>query len=170
MNTIYTIGYEGTQIDRFIAALLAAGVEVLADVRAVPLSRKRGFSKTALREHLAKQGIEYIHFKALGDPNAGREAARQGRYGEFRRVYLRHLRIKQARSDVAELAGIAAQSTTCLMCFERDPIQCHRSMITAKLAGTSAVRHLYADSNVDPTFVPRGNTGQSPSAAEQTLW
>jgi uncharacterized protein (DUF488 family) len=45
MTTLYTIGYEGTDIDRFVATLKAVGVQLLADVRALPLSRKRGFSK-----------------------------------------------------------------------------------------------------------------------------
>lgn len=66
MNTVYTIGYEGTDIERFVQTLKAVGIEVLADVRAVALSRKKGFSKTALRNNLAEAGIEYIHLNALG--------------------------------------------------------------------------------------------------------
>ncbi len=50
MSIVYTIGYEGTDIDRFVSTLKAVGVEVVADVRAIALSRKKGFSKTALKQ------------------------------------------------------------------------------------------------------------------------
>ena len=51
---------------------------LLADVRAVALSRKRGFSKNVLRDALAEDEIGYRHFRELGTPKAGREAARAG--------------------------------------------------------------------------------------------
>ena len=78
MSVIYTIGYEGTDIDRFVASLKAAGVKRIADVRAVPISRKRGFSKKRLSARLKLEGIDYLHFIGLGDPKPGREAARIG--------------------------------------------------------------------------------------------
>src|SRR5690348_13300757 len=145
MRPLYTIGYEGTEISRFVRTLLDAGVEVLADVRAIPLSRKRGFSKKALVEFLSRGGIRYIHFKALGDPKPGREAARAGRMAEFRSVYSRHLETAEAIQALGELARTAETRTTCLMCFERDPSVCHRSMVTARLWKDSEVSHLYAD-------------------------
>jgi uncharacterized protein (DUF488 family) len=73
MSVLYTIGYEGADIDRFIATLKAVEVTVVADVRAVALSRKRGFSKTALRARLAAEGIAYVHLVELGDPKPGRD-------------------------------------------------------------------------------------------------
>jgi uncharacterized protein (DUF488 family) len=76
---LFTIGYEGATMGEFLAALQAAGVERLIDVRAVPNSRRPGFSKTPLRNALAEVGIEYVHLRALGTPAAGREAAREGR-------------------------------------------------------------------------------------------
>src|SRR5690606_21613376 len=80
MSIVYTIGYEGTDIDRFVATLKAVGVRRLADVRAVALSRKKGFSKKSLAARLEAEDIEYLHFQALGDPKPGREAARAGQY------------------------------------------------------------------------------------------
>ena len=84
---IFTIGYEGTTQPEFIAALTAAGVQRVIDVRAVPLSRKPGFSKTILANGLAEAGIDYVHLKALGTPPEGREAARKGRHAELERIY-----------------------------------------------------------------------------------
>ena len=62
MSVVFTVGYEGTDIDRFVRTLKAAGVERLADVRAVAASRKAGFSKTKLSARLADEGIEYFAF------------------------------------------------------------------------------------------------------------
>ena len=132
MSHIYTVGYEATHIDQFVRALIEAEVELLADVRAVPLSRKRGFSKTALADRLSREGIRYAHFKALGDPKTGREAARAGRIAEFKSVYSRHLRTTEAVVALAELAQVATTTRICLMCFERDPSVCHRSMVDRK--------------------------------------
>jgi hypothetical protein len=87
MPDIFTIGYEGADPDRFVAALKGAGVASIADVRAVALSRKRGFSKNVLRDRLQADGIGYRHFIALGTPKSGREAARAGDAGTLRRIY-----------------------------------------------------------------------------------
>ena len=147
MNTVYTIGYEGTDIERFVQTLSAVGVRVLADVRAVALSRKKGFSKTALRNKLAEVGIEYIHYNALGDPKPGREAARAGKYELFRRIYRKHLSTGDAQ-DALEVLKIAVKDkTTCLLCFERDPNVCHRSIVTQELrASGNEIFDLYGDS------------------------
>ena len=64
----FTVGYEGRTLDEFVQLLLAARVERVVDVRALPLSRRRGFSKTPLKCALAAQGIEYVHVRAAGNP------------------------------------------------------------------------------------------------------
>ncbi|MAM11599.1 MAG: hypothetical protein CML23_14285 [Rhizobiaceae bacterium] len=133
MKSIFTIGYEGSNIDDFIATLKAAGVEVLADVRDVTVSRKKGFSKNGLRDRLAENGIEYFHAKGLGDPKPGREAARRGDYNEFRRVFGAHMRTDTARSAFGELTKVAEEKLTCLMCFEHDPSTCHRRIVANQL-------------------------------------
>lgn len=131
---LFTIGYEGTDIHRFVETLRTVGIEVVADVRAVPISRKPGFSKTSLAAHLADAGIRYEPFKALGDPKPGRDAARGGRFAEFRAIYGAHLETVDARAALSELAAVAAGRATCLLCFERDPTQCHRSIVATSLA------------------------------------
>ena len=84
---IFTIGYEGTTADEFVAALENAAVERVIDVRALLLSRRPGFSKTPLRGALEEAGIEYVHLKALGTPAEGRAAARAGRHADLERIY-----------------------------------------------------------------------------------
>ncbi len=134
MRAIYTIGYEGADIDRLIEALLRDGVELIADVRAVAISRKKGFSKSALKANLAGVGVQYVHFGELGDPKAGRLAARAGLLKEFRGIYSSHLRQPSARAALDRLAEVARRNLTCLLCFERDSRGCHRSIVAARLA------------------------------------
>ena len=66
---LYTVGYEGRSIDDFVTILKSAGVTRLIDVREIPLSRKRGFSKSALKQRLDDESIAYVHYKELGSPS-----------------------------------------------------------------------------------------------------
>lgn len=133
MSVLFTVGYEGTDIRRFIDTLQAAGVEQVADVRAVPISRKPGFSKTRLSDHLAAVGITYRHFVSLGDPKPGREAARAGDYDTFRKIYTEHLASEPAQAELTDLASFACNFATTLLCFERAPAECHRSIVAYSL-------------------------------------
>ncbi len=126
---IFTIGYEGTTQPEFIAALAAAGVKSVIDVRAVPLSRKPGFSKNILANGLAEAGIDYVHLKALGTPPAGREAARKGRHAELERIYAEQLDLPEAIVAGERMRELAAEMPSALLCFERDPAGCHRSLL-----------------------------------------
>jgi uncharacterized protein (DUF488 family) len=146
MTTVFTIGYEGATIDSFIDTLKAVGIKTVADVRAVALSRKKGFSKSALRARLEAEGIEYLHFIALGDPKPGREAARSGRTADFKKIYDEHLGSSDAQSAIASLAKVCAKKATCLLCFERDPQTCHRTIVAEKMPLTNHnIFELYGD-------------------------
>ncbi|BBD00656.1 MULTISPECIES: DUF488 domain-containing protein [Sphingobium] len=126
---IFTIGYEGTTQPDLIAALQAAGVRLLADVRAVPLSRRPGFSKNILAAGLREAGIDYVGLKALGTPAEGREAARKGHHARLAEIYARQLDLPEAIVQAEQLKDMAAERPTALLCFERDPSGCHRSLL-----------------------------------------
>lgn len=136
MSALFTIGYEGSEIEHFVTTLLTAGVQTLVDVRAVAVSRKRGFSKTALRDRLTASGIEYVHLISLGDPKPGRIAAREGRMAQFRRIYSAHLDTPGAMAALDDLMHIVDSKPTCLMCFELDPTGCHRRIVASWVAGS----------------------------------
>src|SRR4051812_21330935 len=104
---LYTIGYEDVTLERFVSALKDAGVELLIDVRAVPLSRKPGFSKNRLAARLAEEDIEYLGLRGLGTPASGRAAARKGRVNEMRAIYKAHLKSKEAVEATAEAVEAA---------------------------------------------------------------
>ena len=129
MPTIWTIGYEQTTMSAFLAALQEAGVEVLADVRAIAASRRPGFSKNALAANLAEAGIEYRHFRALGTPTEGRAAARALDLPKLKRVYAGQLELPEAIAAGAELAELAHERRVALLCYEREPGCCHRTLL-----------------------------------------
>ncbi len=131
---LHTIGYEGCSMDDFISTLKNVGVETLVDIRDVPISRKRGFSKSKLSEILISNGISYIHLKGLGDPKAGRLAARSGKFEEFNQIFSKHMMTEVAQSDLLRLISIASETRSCLLCFERDHHNCHRSIISKQLS------------------------------------
>jgi uncharacterized protein (DUF488 family) len=131
---VFTIGYEGADVDRFLTTLKDAGVGTLADVRAVALSRKRGFSKSALRDSLSHQGIGYQHFIKLGTPKEGRQAARAGDGELMRRIYCdKVLATEEAQEAFRDLEALAGSAPVCLLCFERDPANCHRRVLAQRL-------------------------------------
>src|SRR4051812_17660420 len=141
---IFTIGYEGATMDEFLSALKAAGVEQVIDVRALPLSRRPGFSKTPLRSALAEAGIEYVHLKALGTLAEGRAAARAGRHSDLERIYAGQLELPEAMVQSAQMLELAAEKPSALLCYERDPAHCHRTLLLDAVAADSQVEHLYA--------------------------
>ncbi|WP_225206172.1 DUF488 domain-containing protein [Novosphingobium huizhouense] len=131
--TIWTIGYEQTSMPAFLAALQAASIEVVADVRALPLSRRPGFSKSALAANLAEAGIAYRHFKALGTPPEGRAAARAGDHARLEGIYAGQLELPEAIAAGAQLADLAADKRTALLCYEREACGCHRTLLRKAL-------------------------------------
>jgi uncharacterized protein (DUF488 family) len=139
---VFTIGYEATTMAEFLAALGQAGVERVIDVRALPLSRRPGFSKSPLRAALAEAGIDYVHLKALGTPSEGRSAARAGRQDDLERIYAGQLELPEAIVAAEQMRELASEKPSALLCYEREPAQCHRSLLLAAVAGDAKVIHL----------------------------
>jgi uncharacterized protein (DUF488 family) len=141
---IFTIGYEGATQADLIAALTAAGVERVIDVRAVPLSRKPGFSKNILANGLAEAGIGYVHLRALGTPPEGREAARKGRQADLERIYAGQLDLPEAIVAGEQLRDLAAEQRSALLCFEREPSGCHRRLLVKAVLPEAEMIDLFA--------------------------
>jgi uncharacterized protein (DUF488 family) len=140
---IFTIGYEATTMGEFVVALTAAGVERVIDVRALPLSRRPGFSKSPLRAALAEAGIDYVHLKALGTPPAGRDAARKGRHEELKSIYAGQLELPEAIAQGMQMLELTAERPSALLCFERQPGGCHRSLLLNAVAPDAEVVDLF---------------------------
>ena len=128
-QTIFTIGYEQAAQPAVVAALRDAGVEILADIRYLPLSRRPGFSKSSLRAAVEEAGIAYRHFKHLGTPAEGRAAARRHDHAELARVYAGQLELPEALAQMAELRALAEDKRVALLCYERNAAECHRALL-----------------------------------------
>jgi uncharacterized protein (DUF488 family) len=142
---LYTFGYEGFDIESFMVRLKTLGVESIVDVRELPLSRKKGFSKTALGERLKQAGIGYFHAPALGCPRPIRNRYREdGDWRAYTRDFQTYLATQEA--TVQQLARFAGSSAVCLICFEADFNFCHRTYVAraATRAGGPPVQHITA--------------------------
>lgn len=134
MPALLTIGYEGCTIDRVVAALKQAGAELLIDVRAVPQSRKPGFSKRQLAAALDEAGIAYVHLQALGTPKPGRDAVRSGHPDRMEAIYRDHMQADRPQAELAQATMLARERAACLLCFEHDPTTCHRRLVAEMIA------------------------------------
>lgn len=127
---VYTLGYQGVDVDVYVSKLRAAGVGLVADVRETPWSHKRGFCKNILSSELSKAGIEYVHVKSAGNPKENRRTAPD--LAECLRRYRIYLGENPAGvTDLIEIIRAAASRnrTVCLTCFEKDVSDCHRSIL-----------------------------------------
>lgn len=126
--TIFTIGYEGLDIDDFMSLLSEHGIETVVDIRELPLSRKPGFSKKALANVLNLSGLEYVHMVELGCPRPVRNSYRID--GDWKRYTADFLKYLMTQKDaITELAELVQSSTCALLCYEADFNFCHRSMV-----------------------------------------
>ncbi len=104
-------------------------------MRAVPASRRPGFSKGSLARSLGEAGITYRHLRALGTPAPGREAARAGRIDIFEHIFRAHLAGHEAQLALEELAALVREGRRiCLLCLEAEPARCHRAIVATELA------------------------------------
>ena len=147
-TTIYTIGYEGVSIEKFIRKLQNEKIECLIDVRRNPLSRKPGFSKKSLSEHLQSVGIEYRHIPQLGIPTSMRQELNTRE--DYVRLFDRYESeiLPMAKEQKSELIELLSQKRATLLCFEADPICCHRTRLSTVISSETGYsqKHLqFAD-------------------------
>lgn len=136
MTALWTIGYEKSAWPDVLAALRAAGVARVIDVRQLPLSRRAGFSKRQLAAGLAEAGIGYAHLRDLGTPAEGREANKRRQWGRFWQIVDTSLASLEAGLALRQAAEMARSAPSCLLCYEADPCICHRLRVGELLAAS----------------------------------
>jgi len=134
-----TIGYEKASQGDVLAALTAAKIATLIDVRDLPLSRRAGFSKRSLQAAVEAAGMRYVHLKALGTPPEGREANRRREWERFWRIVDDKLATAEAELALAEALRVASAAPACLLCYEADWHICHRR----RVADLLVARHFF---------------------------
>jgi uncharacterized protein (DUF488 family) len=146
---LFSIGHSNSPIDRFIALLGEAGVNAIADVRSTPYSRFcPWFSRNNFQVHLKAGGIAYLGYgEALG-----------GRPGDAS-LYCDGVADYEAMAETAafqsaldRLQNDMAQHRVCLMCAEREPLDCHRCLLVARALAARgiAIGHILHDGAVEP--------------------
>jgi uncharacterized protein (DUF488 family) len=143
-KTLFTIGYEKARLVDVVAALAAAGINTLIDVRDRPISRRPGFSKRQLAAAVEEAGTRYLHLQALGTPPEGREANRRRQWPRFWEIVEARLASAEAELALQEAGRLAQDSASCLLCYEADWHCCHRRRVAELLVDRFglAVRHL----------------------------
>lgn len=141
MNTIYTIGYEGTTVAEFIKCLKNSDIEVVADVRQHPFSRKAGFSQKPLYESLSAENIVYKHFPALGCPEQIRDCYKEDKdwhcYCDKFNDFLSH-----SNFALESLASYLMNFKCAIFCFEADAHFCHRLLVA------NAIKELHPEMSI----------------------
>lgn len=170
MTTLSTIGYEGASIDDFLDTLNRAGIKQVIDIRDVPVSRRPGFSKNILARALETEGISYLHLKPLGDPKPGREAAREGRFEDFRTIYGAHLALPAAQESLKVAVEYASKSPSVLLCYERDFKHCHRALVAQAMTDLSCfeIRNLGVQKKVRHVVAEDWSAGEGTGAVSLT--
>lgn len=140
---LYTFGYEGLDIDAFVARVRAAGIKTILDVRELPLSRKKGFSKSSFSAALTQAGVAYLHAPALGCPRDIRDRYKaDGNWRAYTKAFLAYIDTQVAATR--ELVKLSKATSVCLVCFEADYTMCHRTYVAraARKHGGLPVFHL----------------------------
>jgi uncharacterized protein (DUF488 family) len=138
-SSSFTVGYEGRTLPEFVEILQEAGVERVVDVRALPLSRRKGFSKTPLSQALSESGIEYVHVRVAGNPFRDQKSDIETCLA----LYAEHL---DAHPEVVvEVERVIEGHRAALLCVEGDVHCCHRSVLMDRLLARDPkrlVKHL----------------------------
>ncbi len=131
---IYTVGYEGKSVDSFFKGLLRAGIKVILDVRANPVSRKYGFAKKSMREIATKLDIDYCHIPELGIPGELRKSLSD--YDSYQRLLDEYeCSILPNRSkEISQVADYMTRTPAALLCMEKDVNCCHRGRLASAVA------------------------------------
>lgn len=136
MQNIYTIGYEGLSLEAFLLILRSYHIQHLIDVRRNPISRKPGFSKHTLSQALSNIDIQYTHLVELGTPtNIRNELKITSDYEVFFKQITAYMRTQG--DSLRTAIDVALHQNTILLCFERNPNECHRSVVASEMSRRS---------------------------------
>jgi uncharacterized protein (DUF488 family) len=150
---VFTVGHSTRTLEELVGMLNEHGVEVLADVRTAPGSRRLPhFSRPALAALLPRRGLDYVHLPELGGFRRPRpDSPNDGWRNRSFRGYADYMATAEWRQGLARLTALAAERTLAAMCAEALPWRCHRSLIAdALLTRGVAVTHLIGPGEARP--------------------
>jgi len=146
---LFSIGHSNIPAERFVALLRDAGVDAIADVRSTPFSRRfPWFSAKSLVATLAQHGMAHLAYgEALGGRPRDAALYRDG-VAEYEAMAQR----PEFQIGLDRLLADAALARVCLMCAEREPLDCHRCLLVARALAERglAVGHILHDGTIEP--------------------
>ena len=144
MTTVYTVGHGNRSSAEFIGVLAAHQIGDVIDVRAYPGSRYPQFCRAALEAHLLAAGVAYIwEGAALGGMRKPLDGSRHLALKGSVRGYADHMESAAFQNAIARVTTLAQERRVAIMCAEKQPSRCHRSLISDTLTVFSTtVRHL----------------------------
>jgi uncharacterized protein (DUF488 family) len=146
---LFSIGHSSLPAARFLAMLRAAGANAIADVRSMPVSRfQPWFSRKNLEVLLAQEGLSYLPY---GDTLGGRPG-NAALYRDGIADYAAMARQPEFEAGLQRLCADAVRGRVCMMCAERDPLDCHRCLLIARAVAARGltVGHILFDGTVEP--------------------
>ncbi|HET8549576.1 MAG TPA: DUF488 domain-containing protein [Bryobacteraceae bacterium] len=151
--TVLTVGHSTRPIAEFLELLCAHGVQLLADIRTVPRSRRNPqFNSDALPAALAPVEIEYLHLPGLGGLRQPRtDSPNAGWKNDSFRGYADHMQTPEFADSLCQLMQVAAGQRVAIMCAESLPWRCHRSLVADALAARGVeVEHIMTATKRQP--------------------
>lgn len=131
---LMTLGYEGISLEKYLNTLIQSGIRVLCDVRKNAYSQKYGFCKKTLQTACEGIGIQYVHVPELGiDSDYRKNLKCQQDYDDLFDLYESTILKNNAYYLLEVRKLITKYDRLCLLCFEKDPRQCHRTRIATAL-------------------------------------
>jgi uncharacterized protein (DUF488 family) len=146
---LFSIGHSNIAAERFIGMLSGAGIDAVADVRSMPVSRRfPWFSGKNLAARLQRDGIAYATF---GDALGGRPRE-PALYRNGVADYEAMAKQDEFRAGLARLQAVATLHSACMMCAEREPLDCHRCLLVARALAERGltIGHILYDGTIEP--------------------
>lgn len=154
LREIWTIGHSNHELSDFVAMLTAQRIELLADVRRFPGSRRLPhFNGPALATALGEMGIEYVHLPRLGGRRTKRtpDSPNTAWRVEAFNAYADYMDSDEFAAGLDELVPAADHKATAVMCSEALPWRCHRRLIAdALIVRGWTVHDIFSRSQVKP--------------------
>jgi uncharacterized protein (DUF488 family) len=149
---IFTMGYEGCDIQEFVDFLHRKKIQEVVDVRKNPISRKRGFSKSKLAESLAARKIDYLHLVNLGVPSAWRKQAK-AKVITRKKMFADYVKkiLPRDQEEITELLQLAKKKRLALLCYEADAEDCHRHFVALEMKKKAAGKLQIVDLHFAPS-------------------
>ncbi len=160
---VFTLGYQGLSLDLYTETLVSAGVGTLIDVRLTAWSYNRKYIKSVLERTMADADLDYVHLKDCGNPSINRKTAKSAKdcLAKYRKYLAKNPHCLVELKEQIKAASDSGRPA-CLTCYEREPHECHRSILLDFLVSSDPrikVSHLVVEDGL-----PRKDVESTPSS------